>query len=231
MLLAVDAALVLADLTFVYGRLARSSTLRHLLNVAREDSLATWIGSTQCLAAALVLSMVVLARRADGATRRETSGWIALALSFAYIALDDAMELHERVGGAVRRWASTSPGWIAHFPTYYWQLVFGPFFGALALFIVCFTWRRLGPAGLRRWLVTALSCFVVAVGLDLIEGVDGAHDTCAAWLGTSVYAVSHPLKVLEEALELVGTTLFLVTFLRYLAAIADGKRFVVRTTA
>jgi hypothetical protein len=73
-----------------------------------------------------------------------------------------------------------------------------------------------------------MACWVVAVGLDAVEGVEGLFARWARSLGWRTYRVSHAWKVVEEVLEMVGTTLFGQAFLRYLAHRADGLGIVLR---
>ncbi|HHO51435.1 MAG TPA: hypothetical protein ENK18_11305 [Deltaproteobacteria bacterium] len=211
----------LMDFTFAYMRLSSQRVVQRLNNLAREDGVGTWFASSQALLVGLVLfGLASLSWRPE---RREALGWGLLASFFTYVSMDDALSFHERVGGALRR--ATYADGAEWFPSYSWQLMFGPLFGAMGLFMVWFLARRLAP-NLRPWLAIALSCFVLAVGLDFVEGLDEAFASIADVVGVSEYTVSHGSKVTEELLEMAGTTSFLAMFSLQLVASLGGRRIV-----
>ena len=78
---AVVAVCVTAEFLFVvldyhvnYAGLSRIVSVRNLCNIAREDSLASWFGTTQTLLLALTLWMIFLVVRASGADRPRRIG-------------------------------------------------------------------------------------------------------------------------------------------------------------
>lgn len=227
--LLVELALVVLDLVFAYGRVVPLQAVQRLFNMTREDGINTWFASTQTLAVGGVLALIGLHARWADRRRLEQFGWALLSALFVYIAVDDALGLHERLGSAFGRSVArpdgeASTGLLAAFPTYYWQLLFAPVFGGAALFMLLFLWRKLEAPGLRLYFGLGLGCLGVAVGLDFFEGVDGAHEVVAGLLAVRPYTVSHIQKVVEEFLELFGTTAFLFTFLALLASRAEGMR-------
>ena len=209
-LLACEASLFLLDFLFAYLDLLPQKVIQHSANLAREDGIGTWFGATQAFCVGLVLALTALLERSSG---RSPLGYALLSALFTYIAMDDSLGLHERIGSAVK--SSTGSPLFNAFPTYAWQLVFGPLFGSAALFMLVFLYKRLSPT-LVRLLFAALACFVVAVGLDFVEGVDGAFVSISGILGVDDYTVSHAFKVTEELLEMFGTSLFLLLFLAQL---------------
>jgi hypothetical protein len=224
--LAVEAVLTVIDFLFAYLDLIPSEAVQHLANLAREDGIGTWFSSTQAFCVGLAVLAIGLVEKATA--RPAWWGWMLIAAFFTYIAFDDAIEVHERLGSAVRR--LTQSEIFDVFPTYAWQLVFGPLFGGMGLFIVIFLWRRLADPRLRLGIGVALTCFVVAVGFDFVEGVEGAFEGMATAIGVRNYTVSHGFKVTEEVLEMLGTTAFLVTFLWQLALTLADRPVIVRAT-
>jgi len=69
-----------------------------------------------------------------------------------------------------------------------------------------FIWKELDIPRYRLWIAAALVGLVAAVGLDAMEGMDLPS------LGS--YPVRHFLKPVEETLEMLGNTPFLLTFSR-----------------
>ncbi len=176
-------------------------------------------------------------------------GWLILALFFSYMAMDDGSEFHERMGSAfkeVQREATQdagSPTWGRRLlnvsPSYSWQVLFLPIFGALGLFMLGFLWFVLNDWFSRLLTILGLSCFVCAVSLDFIEGLDEDH----AWnlytrisneySGVEVFtkerfgktgfdALRHFSKAIEESLEMFGMTLFWVIFVRHWTSLAEN---------
>ncbi len=210
------------DFTFAYHRLSDQRVIQRLNNLAREDGMGTWFASSQALAVGVVL--FALAWLAWHERSRAALGWAALGAFFTYVSLDDALSLHERVGGSLRR--ATYADGAEWFPSYSWQLMIGPIFLAVGVFMVIFLARRLAR-DLRPWLVLALGCFVLAVGLDFVEGMDEAFASIADGIGVSEYTVSHGSKVSEEILEMAGTTFFLALFSLQLPRALSGHTIVV----
>lgn len=209
-LVIINASLVLLDLVFNYSGFVQIGSIRRLFNMAREDSLAAWYSS-------VLLLMVSFAAWLVYARMREL-GWAAIAAFFTYLAVDDGSGLHERVGTAAKtllkaRALASESGFA--FPSYTWHLVYGPFFGGMALFMLYYLLKELKSLDLKILFIAALSCFGTAEFFDFVEGMDGAFIDISFALGTSIEFVSHYSRIAEEFLENLGATLFLVCFLSY----------------
>jgi hypothetical protein len=101
------------------------------------------------------------------------------------------------------------------FPSYTWQMVFGPFFMAIGIFIIWFLWKALERRRLWYWFLVGISLYAVAIGLDYVEGLDSEpYEGIAAFFSTKEYRIEHMSKTLEEFLEMLGTTIFLIVFLK-----------------
>jgi hypothetical protein len=196
---------------------------------------ATWFAVTQTWMAALTLWLIVLALHHEYAPRWRQAGWALIAAFFSYMSMDDGSKLHERVGSAVaelggRDAAGTAlDALLMVFPSYTWQLLFVPAFGAMGLFIAAFLWREV--SGRPRWLVfAALGLLAAAVGLDFIEGMDpedplNLHEHIRAAWALTAYDVSHFSKSLEEFMEMFANTLLWAVFCLQLASRAPELRF------
>jgi hypothetical protein len=123
------------------------------------------------------------------------------------MAIDDASKFHERVGSSFKE-LEGAQAIVEQYPSYAWQIIFGPLFIAMGIYLVWFLWKELNLTPYRRWIVYALSFFVLAVFLDGLEGMDLPS--------LSSYPARHFLKLVEEFLEMFGTTLFLVAFISVL---------------
>lgn len=222
-LLALELAIVLLDIFVNHLGWIPVRAIRRMFNIAREDSLGTWLSSTQMLAVGLVLLLIGWARKQEaGRMSARVAGWYVLAGFFIYMGIDDAIKFHERVGTAfkvlVRAMDGPDPGGVAgFFPSYAWQLVFGPFFAAMGVFVIWFLWRELKTARERRYVFIGIGCYVAAVILDFVEGLKNPpYPVLADLFSSSVGTIRHYAKVVEEFLEMFGTTWQLVAFLGHL---------------
>ena len=221
-LLGIEGLLVLLDATIYYGEWTSFTVIRALCNLTREDSLATWFASTQSLLISLVLLLVFLRIKAENVWRGR--GWALLALFFVYMAVDDSARIHERIAAAIqvvtdRKGAALGEPLLGY-PSYTWHLVYAPFLGAMFMFILLFLWKELKISTLRLLLVVSLSCYAIAIGIDFIEGTKDGFNVLAKTLSLNVKGVSHFTRVLEEFLEMFGTTVLLVCLLNHSARIS-----------
>jgi hypothetical protein len=163
-----------------------------------------------------------------------------------YMAVDDGATIHERIGSTLKaiqtetpqvdieEQSATGEGW--WFPSYHWQVLFLPFFGAMGIFMLVFLWRELGARKLRLYVAACIACFVMAVGLDFVEGLEPNHRlnfyshianrfdfeafTRARFEVSEFEALRHFSKSIEETLEMFGMTLLWAAFLTHLVRIA-----------
>ena len=166
----------------------------------------------QTLLVAGVVWLIYLHERRGHPPRWVRRGWLVVALLFTYLAIDDGAAIHERVGTAVDDWDGGALA--ALFPSYTWQPVFLPIFGSLALVMLTVVWHEL------RWTLFVLfaagmAMYVLAVGLDFAEGLEGVL----------VDDARHFQKVLEEFAEMLGTALLFGAFAGHLTAIASRLEF------
>jgi len=245
---ALEIAFVLLDYHVNYARGSDIGSIRRLFNITREDALPAFFATTQTFLVALTAWLLFGMVRRQGAARMRVLGWLVVAAFFTYMAIDDGAKVHERVGTAVRvaveratpgipAGQRTLPGF---FPSYPWQVVFLPAFAGLGLFTLVFLTRELRERTSRLLVLAGVSCFVVAVGLDFIEGLDPGHPwNVHFWIGsnwdidvfarrrfarTAFDASLHFSKSLEETTEMFGTTLLWIALLRHLTEVTDELR-------
>ena len=222
---------VVLDYFVNYRGSSSVGAIRRLTNITREDGLSGWFQPVQTLLVALTVWAIYVLERRLSPTRWQPLGWALVAAFFTYMAVDDGTKLHERVGTAF----SATHGrdtLLAAFPSYAWQVVFLPAFALLGAFTLLFLWQRIPDRWGRALVVAGLGCFVVAVGLDFVEGLPREHAlNVQTWLidrldlyaaarrhfGRSAFeVVAHFSKSLEETLEGLGTTLLWIALLRHL---------------
>lgn len=254
--IAIEIAFVLLDYFVNYGQLTSIGPIRRMFNITREDGLASWFGITQTLLVGLTAWFIWLVRRSSaGAPRWIKIGWFIMACCLTYMAVDDGATIHERIGSTLKAIQSETPppesdieeqsatgggGDSWWFPSYHWQVLFLPFFGAMGVFMLVFLWRELGAKKLRLYVAACIACFVMAVGLDFVEGLEPGHRlnfyshiaerfdfesfTRARFKVSEFEAIRHFSKSIEETLEMFGMTLLWVALLTHLVRIAPQIR-------
>jgi len=232
---------VLMDIIFNFLEFSEYKTIRRFWNIAREESLASWFGTTQTFMAGLTLWLIFFINKHTETSWKTVFGWFVLAMFFTYMAIDDGAEIHERLGTVFELMSEKNEGtkalssWaarlLAFFPSYPWQLLFLPFFGIVGVFMFFFLWARLDVKTARLMILLALACFVAAVCLDFIEGLDknhqwNIHTMIREKYDLEKYTVRHFSKSLEEFLEMLGITLFWTSFIQFFKLLPKtGVRF------
>ncbi len=232
------ALVVVLDVWFCLGNGLGSPPLGEVFDATSETGLGSWLSVTQAALLALTLGGVAALHGAAGAPRARRWGWVLLACGFAYLAVDDGVRLHERVGAAFGRTAADQTGLAARFPSYNWQLLFGPALVTFGAFTVAFLWREVPGARVR--VAAAFALLAAAVGLDFVDGLDADHPLNAyAWLARDgrldgqalalfdregLDAVIHASRAVEESLELVAMTLLWTAVLGHALAAFPGLR-------
>jgi len=235
------------DYVVNYSRLTEIGAIRRMCNNAREDGLGSWFAITQTWMIAMTLWLTVAIARKTG-TSAVTAGWVVLAMFFTYMAIDDGAKIHERLGTTFHVIHREGPdgAWgkvlLDFFPSYTWQLVFLPIFGTLGLFTLGFLWFQTPDELSRFMIVTAIGCFVFAVSLDFVEGLDREHPLNLYRIASETFelegwardsfrksayrSLRHFSKSLEECTEMFGNTLLWCVFIRNLTHRASDLRFV-----
>lgn len=234
------------DYRIHYARWTEIAAIRRMFNNASEDGLGSWFAILQTAMVAVTLWIIWLIVR-NAASRRRAAGWLLLALFFSYLALDDGAFVHERIGTAYNTYfadadpSSTFGGWsLEVFPSYRWQIVFLPIFGAAGAFMTFFLFRELRSWRLRIAVIAALTLLTAAVGLDFFEGLHETHPwnpytaiterihldywTLRTFDKPGYDTLLHFSKSLEECVEMFAMTLLWATFLSHLSWVARDLR-------
>ena len=178
------------EVAYYTGGEERLGPLVAFVSLSYERNLPTWYASGLLLCCALALGLI--ARVASLSREAGRRHWTALACAFAYLSLDEAVGLHEHLGGLLELDGVLFFSWVvpAAVLVTLGGLAFLPFLA------------RLPPR--RRWQ------FVVAgalyVGGALLMELPLGWWTERHGNDNLVYAL---IDHVEEALELVGVSLFL----------------------
>ena len=208
------AALALLALDAMLAQAPVDGTVRRLFDITLERNVPTAVSVAFTLAAALAAALAARRTRREGGRALRVALWGMVAAFFAYMALDDALELHERAATALAaaleaHRADPLVARVLAFPGYYWPLFFLPLFGALGLLLLAFVLRELPPGGPRRMLLAGLACYVVAVIMDFAEGADAVFEALAGVTASILTRpeLQHLMRAYEEAIEIAGSGL------------------------
>ena len=227
-LVAAELAIVMLDALITELGWVSIGAAQRFFNITREDGVANFFSSFQMLTVGAVLLLITLVARgqSQGSRPRLVWGWGLITALFFYMGVDDATALHERVGTIFGELVTgpgggPNPGFLGRiydfFPSYTWQLVFGPFVAVAGLFVIVFLMRQLPAFYLKLLVWAAMGLFATAVGLDFVEGMEnGFMDRVADVFSTFPSRAVHFSKSIEEFLEMAGTTIFLFVFLKTL---------------
>ncbi len=238
---------LLAEIVFVfldyhinYGEWTYIGAMRRMFNTAREDGLASWFAMTQTLLAGLTLGLIYLSVKNRPGPRWKATGWLVLTIFFLYMAIDDGAQFHERFGSTFKAITEDAGGSFDFFPSYTWQILFLPIFGAVGFFMFGFLWHEIDAKSSRILLVTAIALQVLAVGMDFVEGLDDDHRwnlytvianrydlepwTEARFGETAFDTLRHFSKSIEEAIEMAAMSILWFLFLRHLSHVAGDLR-------
>jgi hypothetical protein len=194
---------VAGQLMKYFGGHDRVFGLIALFYLDEEGNIPSLYSALQLLVVAGVLWLIAVY------TRKTSAGfvrhWQALAVIFGYLALDEAVSLHERLSDPVRRALQLSGAL-----TFSWVVVFAPIVVLLALSYLRFL-RHL-PSRTRRLVVLAGTAFAgAALGFELLEAARLAARQGVMDFGLTV------LVTLEEGTEMASIALFLYALLDYAA--------------
>lgn len=230
-LLGAELFFVWADHVINVGRLIDQGSIRRFFNITREDAVASWFSVTQTWMLGLTAGLLYLVARSRGDARWQRAGWAILCLFFFYMAMDDGAEFHERIGSAVKAMvlgedAASGSRAIGFFPSYTWQLVFLPIFGAFGLFLLWFLNRSLTSGRDKFLVLVAIALLVLAVIADFFEGIDNPRNPLDLYTGladawdVSRRALVHYSKSVEEFFEMLSMSVLWLVLLRHVVSTA-----------
>lgn len=179
----------------IHVRIAR------FLMLQAERSIPTWFSIVLIAFNIVLLSLCAAVERTSGKGR--TLPWLALAVIFSLLSMDEMLVLHERVGLAL--FSHLELGGALAFP---WVILGALFSAATGLAFLGFL-RRLPRRTARLFVLSGAIYVGAALGIEAVE----ALTVSAVGWGAAYY-----LEVLvEETLEMFGQALFAYALLDHMA--------------
>jgi hypothetical protein len=184
------------------ARVAGWKAIMRLFDVNSEHNVPSWFSSVLLMGCALVAALLAALGRRAG--RRDAGSWAGLAALLSLLSLDEAVSLHERLGGPAAAVLGDSTRGALHFA---WVVPGLALALVVGLVFVRFVVRL--PASTRRLVVAAAGLYVTgAVALEAAGGmVLEAQGHRAGYL---------LVTAAEEGLEMAGSVLLLYAAMRLL---------------
>ena len=191
-----------------------------LVDITLEGNLPTWFSSTQLLFAGLCAYFIAKQRSVEN-KKHKANSWFVIAGFFAYMGIDDASQLHERVATITADvFLDSNAGFflidvVKDFPSYYWLVIVLPIFAALGLFMLFFLLKEFETKEVMRLFLIGIGFYVAAVGLDYFDGIESYYDSIVEDTLLTFGDARHISRAIEEFIEMVGTTFIVVAFLQH----------------
>lgn len=167
-------------------------------NLDREQNLAAVYSGFKLLNAGLAATLLVFLTKIK--ENKILWLWAVLSGLFIYLALDEMMYLHERIGFVINHWTGLAG---SRGESFWWYLYFSPLIILGATFLI-YVWQMIkkNDRTLGRWFVAGVIFFILAIAT---EGLG------ALWYARQWYEAYQNLFIAEEAFELIGESIFVVT--------------------
>lgn len=184
--------------------------IRRLFLLDYEKTFPTFFSAMALLACAICAALIW--RQEKSAKTSEASLWGFVALILGYMAVDEAVEVHELTIPIVAALWKNSP------IQFGWVVPFGILAIVIAARLVPLWWRQ--PTDIRRDLFIAGVVYVgSAIGMEI---VGGAYAKAVGTKGLDYDMIYQAIVMTEEAGEMIGVALLLRTLLGKLQQIGSG---------
>ena len=193
------------------------SKIRVLFDITLEANIPTWYSSVIALFVGLTGFLIVQHYYGLKQTSKIII-WSIISLFFIYMSMDDTSQLHERIATAWANYANSSNGTLSstlagNFESYYWQLLFLPIFGLIGFVMLYVIKTEFKNSLAKKLFIAGLCCFVLAVALDYIDGVDRYYDFIIQNTSIQFKALEHLSRAVEEMIEMIGLGFILTSLL------------------
>ncbi|WP_373517304.1 hypothetical protein [Pricia sp.] len=175
--------------------------LFNLFNIRTEGNIPAYYSSTTILFASFLLGFISLFRKINGLSY---SLWLILSIIFFYLSIDEAVQLHERVGVIIDNNFN-----LKGYLSWGWVIPYGVLF---IIFATVYYFRFLPQLSKKIfWLFIISGAIYVfgAIGVEML----GAKNYHSDDFSEVTHAICYSI---EEGLEMIGIALFIYTLLLYI---------------
>jgi hypothetical protein len=184
----------------------------YFFDLNREDSIPTFVSSAGLGICSLLLFVVAYIVKRNRSS--DFLYWIVLAVIFLYMAIDETVRIHEKLGGPLRG---------VYDPQGLYDMVWLIPYGILVLLVGVFYLRFVLRLPRETRMLFIVSGLVYLTGVAGFEYLGGRQD---ALHGVGNFAYQAYI-VLEEGLELLGMGLFMYSILNHISIQYGPVRFIV----
>ena len=204
------------DSVVYYYHLQIHRKISVLFDITLEANIPTWYSSLIAFFTGLA-GLLIVQHYKKLKQHSKMFIWLLISLFFIYMSIDDTSQFHERVATVWAKHAKAtnapSVGLINSFESYYWQLLFLPVFAAIGLAMLYVIKTEFKVKQAQWFFIAGLSCFVLAVALDYIDGVDSYYEALIAKYGFNFQSLEHFSRAFEEMTEMIGLGFIITAFL------------------
>lgn len=175
--------------------------LFNLFNIRTEGNIPAYYSSMTILIASFLLGFISFFRRLNGLNHVL---WFVLSLIFFYLSVDEAVQLHERVGIIVEN--NFNP---TGYLSWGWVIPYGLLFLIFSA-VYLFTFLPQLPRKIALLFMISGSIFVLgALGVEMIGAKNYHSDNSSEVIYVICYSI-------EEFLEMLGIAIFIYALLLYI---------------
>lgn len=175
--------------------------LFNLFNIRTEGNIPAYYSSITILFASFLLGFISMFRRLNGLSY---SLWLVLSLIFLYLSIDEAVQLHERVGIIVDNNFD-----LTGYLSWGWVIPYGTLFIIFSL-VYFFKFLPQLPKRIAWLFIISGSIYVIgAIGVEMIGAKNYHSDNFSEVVNAICYSI-------EEFLEMLGIALFIYSLLLYM---------------
>ena len=216
-----DLAIIILYMFIVLPALTENPhTLWSLIDLDQEANLTAWYSSAKLLGLAIISFMIFISEgRSPGSGAKSKWMWLVVAIIFLALSADETASIHETIADTIMKGAPIGVdiresvlGGDKYKDSFAWVVLLAPFILAVSVFFLIFFYKKFSKSRTNLIIsVIALGCYLLAVGSEATIYLAPAFTDFTA-ADTLRYRISIGI---EESGEIIGTTLFLLVFLRY----------------
>jgi hypothetical protein len=215
LIIASDALLIAATGAADVSEAVTANRAAQLFDLKREGNVAVWYSSVLLLLTAAYAFAITGSVHAARNGRLFRAVWTVTGFGFLWLSLDETAQIHEQSGMLFTKLFGRIPGLTddSGHGVFAWVLIWLP---GIVLFVAAMlaiarVWLSIHPPS-RRLALAGVVCWVGVIAAEAVQArlLRGGNERTIQ-------------GVIEEGLELVGTTLFLVSFHMYLTAPQPGR--------